>query len=177
MKVLTKGALVALLLAGVAAPALAQVNTSTATGSGSVTIIRPITVTADKALLFGTLIRPASGSGDATVANAGGLTVSGGIFSLASGGASQPAEFTIKGEAGQAFTLNVADNFDLHHGGDTLTVTTNQSVADGTITPAGAVGDVADAVTLVKVGGKITVANTTPSGLYSGTFAVTATYN
>jgi hypothetical protein len=177
MKILTKGALVALLLSGASVPALAQVNTSTATGAGSVTIIRPITVTADKALLFGTLIRPATGSGDATVANAGGLTVTGGIFSLASGGASQAAEFTIKGEAGQAFTLNVADNFNLTHGTDTLTVTTNQNIVDGTITPTGAVGDVADAVTLVKVGGKITVASSTPSGLYSGTFAVTATYN
>lgn len=179
MKLLIKGALAALLLTGAASPAFAQSSTDTESATGSVTIFRPITVTKNADLKFGNIVKPSGGTGTASVAaDAGGaLTVGSGVVDLASGDASSAAKFTVAGEGGQAFTLAVADNFVITNGTDNITVTTSQDVADGTQNLSGALGAGADGTKEVHVGGSISVPSAISTGLFSGTFNVTATYN
>lgn len=171
MKFITKGAIAALLLAGAASPAFAQA-TDTATGTGTVTIYRPITVTKNTDLQFGRVVRPTSGSGTVTIDNAGARSFTGGVALLSS--TVGKAQFTVAGEGGQAFTLSVPATFDMT-GPGTLTVTTSQDVANGTVNLDNTLGN--GGVKVVNVGGSITVDNTTATGNYSGTFNVTATYN
>uniref|UniRef100_UPI0037BF8B3D DUF4402 domain-containing protein n=1 Tax=Brevundimonas sp. TaxID=1871086 RepID=UPI0037BF8B3D len=70
----TFAAVAAVVLTAVAAPAFAQSSAST-TGSGSITVIRPLTITKTADLKFGTVVRPASGSGTAVVSAAGARSV------------------------------------------------------------------------------------------------------
>ncbi len=178
MKFLIKGALAALLLSGIATSASAQA-TASANANGSVTIFRPITVTKNADLKFGNIVKPGAGSGSASVAadSGGALTVGGGVVDLASGDASSAAKFTVAGEGGQAFTLAVADSFSISNGTDSITVTTSQDVADGTQNLSGSLGDGADGTKEVHVGGSINVPSAISTGLFTGSFSVTATYN
>lgn len=178
MKLLIKGALAALLLTGAATSASAQA-TATANANGSVTIFRPITVTKNADLKFGNIVKPGAGSGTAVVAadSGGALTVGGGVVDLASGDASSAAKFTVAGEGGQAFTLAVADSFVITNGTDNITVTTSQDVADGTQNLSGLLGDGSDGTKEVHVGGSISVPSAISTGLFTGSFSVTATYN
>lgn len=174
MNILTKGALVALLLSGAAAPAFAQASAS-ASGDGSVTIFRPITVTKNSDLKFGTVVRPTSGAGTVTIDNTGARSFTGAVALLPS--TTGNAQFTVAGEGGQAFTLTVPPSFSIANqsGPGSLTVTTSQDVANGAQNLDSTLGN--GGVKVVKVGGEITVADTTDSGFYTGSFNVTAAYN
>ena len=173
MKLITKGAIVALLLAGAASPAFAQA-TSTASGSGSVTIFQPITVTKNADLKFGNIVRPSAGTGSATVSNAGTRSTVNAV-GLASGDTPQAAQFTVDGEGGQIYTLAVPPSFSVISGANSILVTTTQDVLNGNVTLSGSLGSPGS--TVVKVGGSIPVDSTTASGAYTGSFNVTATYN
>jgi hypothetical protein len=61
-------ALSGIMALGVSVPAVAQ----SANGSGSITIVRPLTVTKNTDIKFGTIIRPTSGAGSVTVPAAAG---------------------------------------------------------------------------------------------------------
>ena len=171
MRGLKGGALTALLLVAIAGPALASGN-----GTGTATIIQPLSVASNATLRFGTLIRPATGSGTAAISTAGALTT---------GGANPPtsvassthgnADFTVSGEGGQSITVTVDASF-LMNGpsSSTLTVTTSASNT-GVQTLSGALG--ATGTLDVPVGGSITVTSTTTTGAYTGTFNVSAAYN
>lgn len=89
----------AALVAAVASPAFAQSSAST-TGTGSVTIVRPLTITKNADLAFGTVVRPATGSGTAVVSAAGARSVTGGVVGLSSGATPAAAQFTVSGEGG-----------------------------------------------------------------------------
>lgn len=166
----------ALLAVGVAAPAFAQSSAST-TGSGSVTVIRPITVTKNQDLRFGTVVRPATGAGTAVVSTANARTVTGGVVGLTSGDTPQAAQFTIDGEGGQSVSVTIPATFAIANGVDSLTVTTSNNLTgsaaaqtlSNTLGAAGAL--------VFRVGGSIPVASTSATGLYTGTFSVTAAYN
>ncbi|HEX5377839.1 MAG TPA: DUF4402 domain-containing protein [Phenylobacterium sp.] len=173
MKIIIKGALAALLLAGAASPALAQA-TDTESGSGSVTIFQPITVTKNADLKFGNIVRPSSGTGSATVSTAGARSTVNAV-GLASGDAPQAAQFTVDGEGGQLFTLAVPASFSVTSGANSILVTTSQDVLNGTQTLGGSLGSPGSKV--VNIGGSIPVDDTTASGAYLGSFNVTATYN
>lgn len=170
MRVIVGGALIAL-LSSVAVPALA----ASANGTGSVTILRPITVTNNANLAFGTIVKPASGSGTVTVTTGGVRSVGGSNppTALASTTATA-ADFTVSGEGGQLISVSVPATFDLTGPSSaTLTVTTSATHI-GSQTLSNALGG---AGTLdVAVGGTITVADTTTTGAYTGTFSVSADY-
>lgn len=138
-------------------------------------ILRPMAVAKDTDLAFGRIVRPATGSGTVTVETTGARSVSGGAAALASS-VSSAAAFRILGEGAQAITVSIPPTFNLAKGGDTLVVTTANDLPGGSAaqTLAGAIGS--DATLTVKVGGSITVLPTTPSGTYSGTVTLTATY-
>lgn len=71
----------AFVLIAVASPSLAQSSSST-TGSGSITAIRPLTITKTADLKFGTVVRPGAGSGTVVVSAAGASSVTGGVVGL-----------------------------------------------------------------------------------------------
>jgi len=166
----------AALVAAVASPAFAQSSAST-TGTGSVTIVRPLTITKNADLAFGTVVRPATGSGTAVVSAAGARSVTGGVVGLSSGATPTAAQFTVSGEGGQSISVTIPATFSMANGSDTLTVTTSNNLTGSasaqTLSNAmGAAGTLA-----FNVGGSVPIASTTPTGTYSGSFTVSAAYN
>lgn len=163
--------LVAVAAASIATPALA------ADANGSITVLRPLTITKNADLGFGTVIRPDSGSGTVTVSNAGTRSVANGVVALSSTTASA-AQFTIDGEGAQSVSVTIPATFTLNNGSvsGSLTVTTSSNLVnpalvslDGTLGSAG--------TKTFNVGGSIDIASTTTSGAYTGTLTVTAAYN
>lgn len=171
----TIAAATALLVAAVASPALAQ--SASTTGSGSITVIRPLTVTKNADLKFGAVVRPTTGAGSVTVSAAGARSVAGGVVGLSSGDTPQAAQFTVDGEGGQSISVTIPATFSIANGSDTLTVTTSNnltgSAASQTLSNAlGAAGSL-----VFKVGGSVPVASNSPTGVYTGAFTVSAAYN
>jgi hypothetical protein len=172
MRILVGSVALALLFASAAAtPAMAGSGSASTTGSSSAKIIRPISVTKNKDLNFGTIVAPTSGSAAVNVSNLGVRTTT---LDTASGAVSN-ADFTINGEAGQAITVNVDASYTITDAAsDHLTVTTNATdtgtqTLSGTFPAAGSLD--------VPVSGSITVSSTTPSGAYTGTFNISTSYN
>jgi hypothetical protein len=169
---MTGRALGALALCAWAIPALAASDTGTAT----VTILRPLTVTKIADLKFGTVVEPSSGSATVTIDTSGTRTTT-----LDVGGAAvSVSDFTVAGEDGQAVTVSAPATFPIANtsGPGSLTVTTTGNTTNtGSHNLAGGTGLGSGGTLDVKVGGQITVLSTTNSGLYSGTFTVSASYN
>jgi hypothetical protein len=164
---------IAVVLASMSAPAFAQ----SASGSGSVTIVRPLTVAKNADLQFGTVVRPATGAGTVVVSTAGAQSVAGGVAALASGATPTAAQFAVSGEGGQSVSLTIPPTFSIANGSNTLTVTTSNDLTGsaGSQTLSNAIGSAATLV--VNVGGSVPVGSTTSTGLYTGTFTVSAAYN
>lgn len=171
MNLAYKGAIAALLLASAATPALAQ-SSANASGTATAKIIRPITVTKNADLAFGTLVR---GAGTATVSNAGARSTGGAVVALSSTTAGN-AQFTIDGEGGQAISVVVPTTVTMTRvgGSETLDVTTTN---DAPVSPAlsNSLGSAGSLV--VKVGGSLTLTAATATGDYSGPLVVSASYN
>ena len=171
----TIAAAAALLAVAVASPALAQ--SASTTGSGSITVIRPLTVTKNADLHFGTVVRPSTGSGSVVISAAGARSTTGGVVGLSSGDSPQAAQFTVDGEGGQSISVTIPATFSIANGSDTLTVTTSNNLTGSAAaqTLSNALGSAGSLV--FKVGGSVPVAATSSTGLYSGTFTVSAAYN
>ncbi|GAA0620571.1 hypothetical protein GCM10009422_15300 [Brevundimonas kwangchunensis] len=166
----------ALVTVAIAAPAMAQSSAQT-TGTGSITVIRPLTITKNADLKFGTVVRPSTGSGTVTVSAAGARSVAGGVVGLSSGDTPQAAQFTVDGEGGQSISVTIPSTFSIANGSDTLTVTTSNNLSGSAATQTlsnslGSAGSLS-----FRVGGSVPVASTSPTGTYSGTFTVSAAYN
>jgi hypothetical protein len=163
----------ALAALAVSAPAMAQ----SATGQGSITVIRPLTVAKTADLRFGTVVRPSTGSGEVAISAAGARSTTGGVVGLSSGEAPQAAQFTIDGEGGQSVSVTVPATFAMTNGSKTLTVTTTNSLgaAASAQTLSNALGGAGSLN--VRVGGTVPVAADAATGLYTGTFTVSAAYN
>ncbi|MBC6981961.1 DUF4402 domain-containing protein [Caulobacter sp. 17J80-11] len=163
-----------LITCGVAAVALAAASSAFAeTGNGSVTVIRPLTVTKNDDLAFGTVVRPTSGSGSVGVSTAGVASYSGGVANVTSGGGQAPARFTIDGEGGQAISVSVDPTFTISGSAGNLTVTTTNDF--DSLPLSGSLGGSGSKT--VKVGGSVPITSTTGTGAYTGAFNVTASYN
>ncbi|MES2035843.1 MAG: DUF4402 domain-containing protein [Pseudomonadota bacterium] len=166
----------ALAAVAAASPALAQ-STASATGTGSITVIRPLTLTKNADLKFGTVVRPSTGSGTVVISAAGARTVTGGVVGLASGDTPAAAQFTLDGEGGQSVSVTVPATFTMANGIDNLTVTTSNNLAGSAAaqTLSNALGS-AGALTF-KVGGSVPITSTATTGVYTGSFIVSAAYN
>lgn len=171
LKTLTAAATLAAV--AVAVPAFAQ--SASTTGTGSITIVRPLTVTKNADLQFGTVVRPASGNGTVVVSNAGARSFTGGITGLATGATPGAAQFTVEGEGGQSVSVTVPQTFQLVNGSDSLQVTTSNNLSGSTQTLSNGLGSSGNMT--FKVGGSVPVSNGTPLGVYTGTFTVSASYN
>ncbi len=171
MRTFARGTLAVLFLSAAALPALA----ASTTGSGSVTIIRLISVTENTNLVFGTIIAPASG-GSVTIDTLGARSFAGGAAAAGSSVGVGNADFTVSGEGGQAITVSVDSSITLTGpSAATLSVSTT-ATHTGSQTLSNSLGS---AGTLdVAVGGSISgIGSTTTSGAYTGTFNVSANYN
>lgn len=159
-----------------AAPAMAQ-STASTTGTGSITVIRPLTITKNADLRFGTVVRPSTGAGTAVISAAGVRSVTGGVVGLASGDTPQASQFTVDGEGGQSISVTIPTTFSMANGTDTLVVTTSNNLAGaaGTQTLSNALGSAGSLV--FRVGGTVPISSTTTTGAYTGTFTVSAAYN
>ncbi|RZI99477.1 MAG: DUF4402 domain-containing protein [Brevundimonas sp.] len=176
MSIRILAAAVALAVLGFAAPALAQ-STASTTGTGSITVIRPLTITKNADLKFGSVVRPSTGSGNVVVSAAGARSVTGSVVALSSGDTPGAAQFTVAGEGAQSVSVTIPATFSMANGSDTLTVTTSNSLT-GSAAAQTLSGTIGSAGTLAfNVGGTVPVASTTATGAYTGTFTVSAAYN
>ncbi|OAN63897.1 hypothetical protein A7X12_19035 [Sphingomonas sp. TDK1] len=157
-------------------PAAVMAQTS-ASGTGSLTVIQPLTITKNADLQFGSVVRPVSAAGAVAVAVTGARTVTGDIQALASGDTPQAARFTISGEGGHALSVTIPASFTLANGAQSLVVTTTNNLT-GALSAQTLSGTAGGAGTLdVRVGGTVALATTTPAGLYTGAFTVSTAYN
>lgn len=152
-----------------ATTALAQASATTS-ATASITIFQPITISKSSDLQFGRVIRPSTGSTTYTVSAADGTpSVSGGdgIFS----GSVTPtrAVFVVHGEGGQQF--NITGDTSVVNGGITINlVKSSPSVnLDGSLGVAG--------TATFGIGGNVTLTSASATGLKTGSFSVTVTYN
>lgn len=166
----------ALFLMAATLPAHAQQSASDS-ATATAKIIRPIAVTKDQDMTFGTLVR---GSGTVTVSNTGSRSVTGDVQQLASTSASN-AQFTVAGEGGQSIAVTVPATVTMTNttgsGAETLTITTTNDMSGsaGAQTLSNALGTDGDLV--VKIGGSFPLTTATATGVYSGSFTVSANYN
>jgi hypothetical protein len=160
------GAVSALALIGAAAPALAgSGNPASDTAQASATVVAPLTVTKVDDLVFGKVVQPTSGSGTATIAALSGATASLTGLTAPSGQTTNPAKFTITGDATTTWTASVSTLSTLSDGAShTIPIVLSNSTLTGS--PA-----------TVYVGGQITVASTDTPATYTGSITVSANYN
>lgn len=171
---MNKTAICMLALAGAAAmssPAFAQ-NSASATASGSVTIIRPIELTKDVDLVFGRIVKPASGSGSVAIADTADTVSATGAVAL-SGITTSRAKFTINGEGGQSVSVTVPASFSLTNGTDSIAVTLDPDLGAST-TLSNALG--AAGSKSLYVGGSFAVGSGLSTGAYTGSFNVSVAY-
>ncbi|MDB5456516.1 MAG: hypothetical protein JWP92_2101 [Caulobacter sp.] len=166
-----KTAVVAAALSLLAGSAFAQA-TATVNTTVNTTIIRPITLTQNTSLAFGTVVRPASGNGNVIIDKAtGARTSDGGVATVGTG--FSRATYTVAGEGAQAFTITVPATMIMAGPGNitvTLVATTSGStVLSSTLGQAGTLD--------FGIGGTFPISNGTNSGVYTGTFPVTVAYN
>jgi hypothetical protein len=149
-------------------------NPITSGGALTANVFRKISISQTAALAFGRLVRPTLGSGDVT------LTASTGTFAITAGVAlSSPAPvrgaFSITGEGGQTIAVSVPTTVTMTNGqGGSINVTTSNT-AQGTQLLSNAVGS--QGTFGFYVGGTFPITATTPSGAYSGTYAINVSYN
>jgi hypothetical protein len=148
-------------------------NSAIGTASGTVTIVRPITITNTAGLQFGKLAQP-NAAASVTITPAGAVTRSGigtvgtqttsaAAFSVGGDGG---AVFAIAGPSGGTFAMTAGTS-------GTIVVTTSLSSATSTL--SGSTGSAGS--TTFTVGGTMPIASAQTIGSYSGTFNVTVTYN
>lgn len=149
-------------------------NSSTASASGSATIIQPISATSTSNLAFGTIVKPNDATtATVTVDTSGNRSITGTAAAL---GTATAANFAIVGEGGSAYNLTLPTTIPLVSGTNTLVVAaTSSSAGSGILGGVGAsIGTTA--TNTFGIGGSFAISNGTASGAYTGTFTVTANY-
>lgn len=123
------------------------------------------------------MVRPSTGSGVVAISSSGARSTTGGVVGLSSGDAPQAAQFTIDGEGGQSVSVTAPATFTMANGLESLTVTTTNSLggAASAQTLSNALGSAGSLN--VRVGGSVPVSATAATGVYTGTFTVSAAHN
>ena len=154
-------------LVAVASPAAAVSPASQATANAK--IYKPLTISKVQNLDFGVIVLGAGAwAGEVVSINQAGVLTCGGGTNVTCSGAPQVAKYHLVGTNNATVTVS-SPGFNLT-GPGTLAFTPN---APATVN-LGATGSTTGID--FSIGGSITLASTTPDGVYSGTFAVTADY-
>jgi hypothetical protein len=172
-KFLATAAFAALALTGTAASAVTPTTQATATAK----IFQPLQISWVQHLDFGTIVLTGSTfTGETVTMNpAGSVTCGTTSGDLTCSGAPKPAKYHLIGTANAAVTVT-SPGFNLSDGaGHNLAFTT--VFATPLTATTGSVNLGSTGATDFSLGGTISgLANTTPDGVYSGTFTVTADY-
>lgn len=150
-------------------------NGGTASGLGNATasVRRALGVKMLKALSFGTIARPITGTGGATIdPGSGNINLTGNRIKQMPGTVSR-GEIEISGEGGQSFSLSVPASFNLSGPGGQLAVQTTTSVT-GLQSLDGAIGTGSKKV--IGLGGSVQIPYNLNSGTYSGSVVITVQY-
>ncbi len=150
-------------------PAFAQ-NSVTGLGTGSVTIIAPLTVTQTSPMSFGRIVKPAS-AGTVVLSAANSATYNG----LQSVGAptTTVATFNVAGDGASTYSIASDSSFSMTGAGAAITVKPILSSASGTLT-----GSAGTTITSsFTVGGTMSLAASQAAGAYTGTFHVMVAYD
>jgi len=162
----TTGAAALLALLSTPAAAVSPATQASATAK----IFRPLTISLVQNLDFGTVVLgTGSWAGEVVSLSQAGAVTCGGGTNLTCSGTPQAAKYQVLGTSNSTVTIT-CPGFNLSNGAATLAFTPN-SPATVNLGPAGPVQGVTFAI-----GGSITLSSTTPDGIYTGTFAVTANY-
>jgi hypothetical protein len=147
--------------------AAAPVNATT-NATAHARILRPLTLTSTQNLDLGDIVLSGAAPFSTTVS-----ITKAGVFSCGAAvtcsGTHQVAIYNVSGTKSQPVVIAAGNVTLTDAAGDTLTLTPDFN-ATLNLTNSGSPGD------NFNVGGSITVADTTPDGVYTGTFAVTADY-
>lgn len=164
--------IIAAMTVAITVPAFAQANAITT--NGTTTIIQPVTIAQNSALSFGTIVRPASGSGTITIGTgADTVAATGGAIALR--GTTTRARYTITGEGAEIVAVTMPASFPMQKTGATdLTVTLTRAPA-GNVTLSGTTGTTGTAA--LDIGGSFPISSTTITGDYAGSFTVSVAYN
>lgn len=136
-------------------------------GTGALTTIKQLSITKNVDLAFGRVVKPTSGSSTVTVTGAGVRTITGGGVIISS--PFSAANYTVTGQASQSVSITSSSFNMTNPTNDTLLVTPSLPVG---LTAIGSGGTYT-----FSVGGAFTMTSTTPTGLYTGNFSVSASYN
>lgn len=149
-------------------------SAATVDGDAAALIIAPLQLAEVSSMDFGTLA--ASGVAGTVVLDLSNGRTAGGGVSLVAGGSEASGQFTIQGEAAQAFTLSVSAAATLENGaGDQMTANGFTENGNAVVLTGGA-----DAF---QVGATLNVGVNQPAGAYSTTtgggsaFTITANYD
>jgi hypothetical protein len=172
MKLVKTSATALVLLSGLASPAFAQ--SSSATTTGTTTIIQPVTISQNNALAFGTLVRPTSGSSLISI-GIGSDTVSATGSAVVLRGTTSRARYTVTGEGGETVSVTMPASFNLAMTGAPALPVTLARNPGGNLTLSNALGSSGTAS--LDIGGSFSISDATPTGAYSGSFTVSVAYN
>ena len=130
----------------------------------STLLAAPTSVAKTQDLNFGKIAGGAGYAGSVTIGTSGVRSASGSIVLI--GTASSPAQFTITGNAGKAYSLTVPAGFIISSGEDQMNVSavTSSIPATGTIP--------ANGVLPFTVGGTLTLSSSQRSSTYSGSLVI-----
>jgi hypothetical protein len=160
--------LVAAVLAAFSSPALAAPgDTDSENGAATATVVAPITLThvSGATLSFGTFTSGTTG-GSVSVTSGGVGTASGDVTLMSTSTESADA-FTVAGDPSRSFDITTAAG-SVTSGANSMAFTTS-APATGTLSGAGAAS--------FAVAGVLTVGGNQAAGTYTGSYAVTVTYN
>jgi Mat/Ecp fimbriae major subunit len=153
----------------VATPAVAAPVNAQTDANAQVEILKGLTLDSAQDLDLGTVVLSGAGAWSATVEidRDGNFDCDGGSGNVTCSGTPQEARYDVTGSAGYDVDIDSV-NVDLRNANsDSLILTPDhEDIVTLDVNGANNFG----------VGGSVTVTNTTPDGVYTGTFAVTAEY-
>ena len=145
--------------------------------TSSVTIIKPITITKVRDLVFGSIVSSSTNDVDVvatavenTVVSTEGFGATEGDPLSVSSATRTSAQFNITGEANASFSIDLDETVSMTGDGGALSVTLTKNLNDtGNTLGSGAA--------VLYVGGSFTIPAGQTAGTYTGTFNVTVNYN
>jgi len=150
-----------------ATPAVAQVAPTNGPASATVRITKPLILTRNSHLDFGTVV--VWGDGTVTMDQAGSVTCTPATLTCDATGTTA-ANFSIQGTNNRTVQINVPASISLASGSDSLTLVTDFPTTK--VLNSSGVGNTTD----FGVGGSIALLESTPAGTYTGTLNVTVQY-
>lgn len=148
----------------------ASAATVSASASASVTVISPTTITKTQDLVFGTVVRPTSGTNTITMGTNDVVAISGAGNGSVIASTTSAAKFTLASQAAITYTLAPTLTF-VQSGLTNITVGT-PTVSTGSLGTLGANGSQD-----IKYGASFDMGVATVAQNYTGTLTVVVTYN